>query len=181
VRLPIVIEQATIADSAELTALSVTTFVDAFGPDNDPGDMALYLAAEMSHDKLAAELADTRNAFFIARLDGKAIGYTKLRDNGAPDELQPAECIEIERIYVLQAYHSHKVGAALMQWIHDYAIARHYDEIWLGVWEHNSKAITFYERWGFTLFGSHVFRLGTDDQTDVLMRKTIASPHPLAP
>jgi ribosomal protein S18 acetylase RimI-like enzyme len=178
VHLPLVIERATTAECAELTELSVTTFVDSFGADNDPSDMALYLATEMNKEKLATELADTGNSFFIARLNGEAVGYIKLRGD-TPEELQPARCVEIERIYVRKAYHDRKVGAALMQHAHDYAVAGNYEIIWLGVWEHNARAIAFYNRWGFTLFGSHIFRLGTDDQTDVLMKKTVTNtPNP---
>ncbi|RYY96378.1 MAG: GNAT family N-acetyltransferase, partial [Chitinophagaceae bacterium] len=42
--------------------------------------------------------------------------------------------------------------------------------LWLGVWEENGRAIGFYRKNGFAAFGSHVFRLGTDEQTDILMK-----------
>lgn len=45
--------------------------------------------------------------------------------------------------------------------------------IWLGVWERNPEATAFYERCGFIRFGEHVFQLGGDAQTDVLMRKDL--------
>ncbi|HCX09280.1 MAG TPA: GNAT family N-acetyltransferase, partial [Hyphomonas sp.] len=46
--------------------------------------------------------------------------------------------------------------------------------VWLGVWEHNQKAIAFYAHQGFEPFGRHSFRLGDDVQIDVMMRKKIA-------
>ena len=45
--------------------------------------------------------------------------------------------------------------------------------VWLGVWEHNHKAIKFYQDKGFVRFGEHVFVLGEDRQTDFLMKKTL--------
>jgi ribosomal protein S18 acetylase RimI-like enzyme len=45
--------------------------------------------------------------------------------------------------------------------------------IWLGVWEHNRRAIDFYIKWGFKRFGEHIFMLGEDAQTDLLLRKTL--------
>ncbi len=45
--------------------------------------------------------------------------------------------------------------------------------VWLGVWEHNYKAIKFYQDKGFVCFGEHVFVLGEDRQTDFLMKKTL--------
>ena len=47
--------------------------------------------------------------------------------------------------------------------------------IWLGVWERNARAISFYERWVFEKVGDHVFRLGSDDQTDLIMARPVHS------
>jgi ribosomal protein S18 acetylase RimI-like enzyme len=44
------------------------------------------------------------------------------------------------------------------------------DFIWLGVWEKNEKAIQFYLKNGFEVFDKHIFKLGVDLQTDLLMR-----------
>ncbi|NLA43929.1 GNAT family N-acetyltransferase, partial [Candidatus Saccharibacteria bacterium] len=43
-----------------------------------------------------------------------------------------------------------------------------------GVWEHNDKAIRFYEKLGFRPFGEHLFMLGSDPQTDLLMRLDVS-------
>jgi len=43
--------------------------------------------------------------------------------------------------------------------------------VWLGVWEENPRAIRFYAKNGFVAFDKHIFRLGDDEQTDILMKK----------
>jgi ribosomal protein S18 acetylase RimI-like enzyme len=96
-----------------------------------------------------------------------------MRTTYTPEELKDRRPIEIERIYVLQQYHDKKAGAALMAHCMEYATNNGYNTIWLGVWEHNHRAISFYKRWGFELFGSHPFILGDDHQTDVLMKKEL--------
>ena len=48
------------------------------------------------------------------------------------------------------------------------------ETLWLGVWEHNARAIRFYEKCGFRDAGSHPFLLGNDLQTDRIM--TIVMP-----
>ena len=45
--------------------------------------------------------------------------------------------------------------------------------VWLGVWEHNKKAIGFYQKHGFVAFDQHIFKLGNDEQTDILMKIAI--------
>jgi ribosomal protein S18 acetylase RimI-like enzyme len=46
------------------------------------------------------------------------------------------------------------------------------DVIWLGVWEKNPKAISFYKKFGFVEVGDHVFPLGNDPQRDIVMKRT---------
>jgi len=55
----------------------------------------------------------------------------------------------------------------------DIALEKNYHTIWLGVWEHNQRAIDFYKRWGFKKFDEHDFILGNDVQKDWLMKKLI--------
>ena len=42
--------------------------------------------------------------------------------------------------------------------------------IWLGVWEKNLRALSFYRKNGFVAFDKHIFKLGNDIQTDILMK-----------
>ena len=169
----ITIRNAVLSDAANLTELGVTTFVAAFGAGNTKEDMDKYLADAMSLEKIQSELADPSNIFYLAFLDDKLVGYCKVRATETPPELAGTEPIEIERIYVLQEYHGSKIGAALMDQCIAHARKHNHRAIWLGVWEHNTKAVNFYKRWGFEFFGSHGFLLGYDQQTDMLMKKIL--------
>ena len=39
--------------------------------------------------------------------------------------------------------------------------------------EHNEPAIRFYEKNGFVKYSNHIFKLGDDDQTDLLLKKIL--------
>ncbi len=56
----------------------------------------------------------------------------------------------------------------------DWAKKEGHESLWLGVWEHNLRARAFYERWGFRPVGTEIFRLGSDDQIDLLMEMRLA-------
>jgi ribosomal protein S18 acetylase RimI-like enzyme len=56
----------------------------------------------------------------------------------------------------------------MQQW--DRAKKTNADYIWLGVWEENTKAINFYTKNGFAGFDKHIFKLGDDEQTDIMMK-----------
>ena len=173
----LLIRQATIDDAAMLTELSVITFRDTFGPPvNKQEDMDRYIADEMNIEKLALELSDVNNLFFLGYYDNVPVSYVKMRATVTPPELEGYNPVEIERLYVLKQCHGKKVGAALMKFCLDYATNHNYDMVWLGVWEHNYKALKFYKDFGFELFGSHPFVLGDDVQTDVLMKRPLPGP-----
>ena len=44
------------------------------------------------------------------------------------------------------------------------------DFIWLGVWEENHRALRFYTKNGFVAFDSHIFLMGDEAQTDIMMK-----------
>ena len=53
------------------------------------------------------------------------------------------------------------------------ARAKDKEWIWLGVWEHNLRAIAFYQKMGFEIFDRHIFLLGQDVQYDWWMRRRL--------
>jgi ribosomal protein S18 acetylase RimI-like enzyme len=114
-----------------------------------------------------------RNIFLLA-YDGKEpVGYVRLRENNIPPSLGTDRAIEIARIYALQSSIGKGVGSALMQECIDIAREKQHHTLWLGVWEHNQRAIAFYTKWGFKKFSEHDFILGNDVQKDWLMKKNI--------
>jgi ribosomal protein S18 acetylase RimI-like enzyme len=77
------------------------------------------------------------------------------------------------RLYVSKDSLGSGVGAALMQACIDEAADKGFDTIWLGVWENNFRAQAFYRKWNFTEVGTHIFMLGDDRQTDLVMARSI--------
>jgi ribosomal protein S18 acetylase RimI-like enzyme len=167
------ITKAGIKDADLLGELSVTTFRDTFGPVNRREDMDAYITGEMNAAKLAAELNDANNTFYIAWMGAAAVAFAKMRPIFTPAALNAGSAIEIERLYVRHEHHGQKIGTILMQHCIAYATSQKHDLVWLGVWERNHRAIRFYTKCGFEVFGSHPFVLGSDVQTDVLMKKKI--------
>lgn len=157
-----------------LQSISVRTFEETFAEDNSAEDMAQYLQEKLSIEKLSQELANPQSEFYLAESQSDVIGYLKLNIGAAQTESQPGNSVEIERIYVAKEYLGMKVGRLLLAKALERAADTHADYIWLGVWEHNDRAISFYKKNGFEVFGQHQFALGTDIQTDLMMRKILS-------
>lgn len=158
------------SDIHELQNISRTTFRETFEAHNSAEDLNKYLHEQLSLDKLSGEIQNSDSAFYFAEINNQAVGYLKLNWGLAQTEQIDASAFEIERIYVLNSYLGKGLGAFLMDAALEIAYKMNPVFIWLGVWEKNERAIHFYEKYGFKVFGSHQFTLGEDIQTDLLMK-----------
>ena len=169
------IRQATVEDAKLLTDLAYTTFWDAFAhhPKNAPDDLNHYMRQAFNPEQIATELADDKNIFLIAEIDGEAAGYSKIILDTIEPGITAEKPVELSRLYAHQKHLGQGVGQRLMDACFDRAKAEGRDVMWLGVWEYNPRAQRFYEKNGFRVVGSHVFVLGKDEQTDLLMQRSI--------
>lgn len=170
----LIIRRGNADDAALLAEFGARTFSETFAPDNSPEDMTAYLVSAFSTAQQAAELTDPDCLFLIAEAGGIAVGYAMLRFGNVLDSVTGDKPIEIVRLYVSQESLSTGVGAALMQACIGEAKQRGYETLWLGVWEHNQRARAFYRRWNFQEVGTHIFQLGNDPQTDILMERNLS-------
>ena len=171
----LIIRRAKMDDAGLLAELGARTFSETFAADNSPADMAAYLASSFSEAQQAAELADPHSTFHIAETNGVAVGYAMLRSGSVLDPVTDDEPIELVRLYVSQEHLGGGVGAALMRVCVNEASRRGHRTLWLGVWKHNHRAQAFYRKWNFHEVGTHIFQLGEDAQTDILMERSIST------
>jgi ribosomal protein S18 acetylase RimI-like enzyme len=167
------IRKAAAEDLLLLQDIGRRTFLHTFSSSNTEESMLKYLAEGFSAKRLHAELSNKNSQFYFAMLGEDVVGYLKLNIGTAQTELKEDAGLEIERIYVLEAYHGLKVGQALYDKAIEIARALHSAYVWLGVWEKNTRAIRFYEKNGFVAFDKHLFRLGDEEQTDIMMKKVL--------
>lgn len=169
---PITIRKATSADAESLAEIAFITFWDAFHdhPANAPEDMAAYMAEAFSIERTLAELGNEKNVFLIAEIGDEPAGYVKLTVGATEDGITADRPIELARLYSHQRFLGKGVGQALMDKCFEFARSNDHDVMWLGVWEFNPRAQRFYEKNGFRVVGKHIFQLGSDPQTDLLMQ-----------
>ena len=157
----------------ELQKISKETFLETFEAVNSAENMKQYLEESLSLKQLTLELKNENSIFYFTKHEGEIIGYMKLNFGDAQTELKQENALEIERIYVLKQFHGKNIGQLIFDKILEFAKQRHFDFIWLGVWEENPRAIRFYEKNEFVVFDKHIFKLGEDEQTDLMMKLMI--------
>lgn len=166
----IYIKKVTLNNIDQLQKIGRQTFFETFSAVNTEENMKKYLEEGFSIEKLTTELKDNNSEFYFATLDNNVIGYLKLNFGQSQTELQDDNALEIERIYVSKEFQGKKVGQLLYDKAIQIARQKKADYVWLGVWEENPRAINFYRKNGFVEFDKHVFKLGNDEQTDLMMK-----------
>jgi len=164
------IRKASLDDLLQLQKIGIKTFSETFSEGNTRENMMKYLEEGFSAAKLSSELKNSNSEFYFAISNNITIGYLKLNFGEAQTELKDDLSLEIERIYVLKEFQGNRIGKLLFEKAIQVAKQKNVKYLWLGVWEENTKAINFYKRNGFLEFDKHIFRFGSEDQTDILMK-----------
>lgn len=159
----------------QLQIISKLTFIETFAAVNTKENMEQYLGENLSIDQLTVELNNRFTEFYFAHLENKVIGYLKINFGQAQTAITDHTALEIERIYVLKEFYGEGAGQVLYDAALEIAKKRKAPYLWLGVWEENQRAIAFYKKNGLVAFGKHIFILGEDQQTDILMKLNLLS------
>ena len=168
-----ILRKCTMDDFDVLRELSIRTYYETFAHLNTPEDMQAYLDEAFEINKLQNELNDLNSDFFFLYFNDTLAGYLKLNEAPSQSDINDADSLEIERIYVSSQFQGEGLGRYLMKQAIAIATDRKKKYVWLGVWEKNEKAIRFYKKNGFYEIGTHTFVMGEDVQTDYVMRKDL--------
>lgn len=160
-------------DAALLRELAARTFYDAFIVNNTPENMEAYMSEAFTLRRVEAELADPFSTILVAEADGEPAGYAKLVEGEPPDCITTRPAIEIARFYLDRRFHGAGIAHQLMQACLDEVAEAGARTIYLGVWEHNPRAIAFYRKWRYEMCGSHPFPFGDEVQTDFWMQRPV--------
>jgi ribosomal protein S18 acetylase RimI-like enzyme len=170
---PYVLARPAPDDAPRLAELAATTFRETYLAGNEPAAVEAYVAGSLSSETYRQALTDERCELHWLLLDDEPVGYLRLNRGGAQTEPDLDDGLEVEQVYLLAAHQGHGLGRTLLGVAFDAARRHGLASVWLGVWEENSNAIAFYRGQGFEAFGVHTFRLGDEEQTDLLMRRPV--------
>ncbi|KRE68859.1 GNAT family N-acetyltransferase [Paenibacillus sp. Soil750] len=167
------IKKCTLKDLDLLQEISVETFTETFKNQNSPENMNAYLKKAFNLQQLEKELSNLSTEFFFIYANEEIAGYLKVNTHDAQTEIMGNDSLEIERIYIRKNHHKQGLGKYLVNIAIERAVELKKQKIWLGVWEENESAITFYKKMDFVQTGAHSFYMGDEEQIDIIMTKTL--------
>ncbi|EDP68645.1 transcriptional repressor of sporulation, septation and degradation [Carnobacterium sp. AT7] len=167
------LKECTLEDLKVLQNISIELFTDTFKDQNTEEDLENYLEKAYNSTQLKQELTNDNSTFFFLLDNEEIVGYLKLNIGDAQTEDIAENAVEIERIYILSNLKRKGYGTFLIENAEQFAKQKNKKVIWLGVWEKNFSALSFYKKNGFIQISSHSFFMGEDEQIDLIMTKII--------
>ncbi|MBD1397043.1 GNAT family N-acetyltransferase [Pontibacter sp. JH31] len=115
---------------------------------------AWYKAHYFTEEALSAELTDPNTAFFLIYQQDEPVGFLKLNKDKALEGYTDAECLELERLYLLERASGIGIGKWAIDFTMQYALEQGKSIVWLKAMD-SSRSVEFYEHNGFTKCGTH--------------------------
>ncbi len=170
----VLLRRATAGDEPRLARLGPAPIREAFGGEFPAAEVDARMAMIYSRSQLRADLADPRQAWFLALASGRAVGFLALREGRAPGCVAGPRPVEIARVYVRAAWHGRGPAFALMDAGLVEAEARGAGVLWLQAWERNPKALAFYRAHGFRRVGEVPVKFGGRFLPHLVLVKSLA-------
>jgi diamine N-acetyltransferase len=167
------IRRAAAADAQLVSVLGTVTFYEAYFEQDDPHNLAEYIRESFAAEKVRAEIEDENTLFFIIFLDGRAVGYAKMRTDSEHECVNNETAVELQRIYIVERVFGKGVGERLLNHCLETAKSKGFETLWLGVWEENRRAQRFYEKHGFRRVGTLTFPYGEEVGTNFVLEKVL--------
>jgi len=167
------LKTATAADLTALATMAGKLFREAFTGQMPEEDLLEYVSHAFKPEIFLEEWKKETITFIIAMYGEEWAGYAKLNTSNRIERADVHHYIELERLYLFKEFHGLKLGAALMDYCLQFATAKNFRELWLNVWERNTKAIAFYLSYDFEMVDRSIMMRGNDAQVALWMKKQL--------
>ena len=165
------ISDASVEDAEELSALAIRTYVDTWGTEFEPDDLAWHLERTISPERWREYLG--RDCVLWARVDGRPVGFVQFGPADTPGEML------LDRLYVDGTFQGQGIGSELLRRALADPQMDAAEAVRIDVWQDNLGALRLYEKFGFRHEGGRepfVLQSGEVDGYDLILIRRRARP-----
>jgi diamine N-acetyltransferase len=153
------IVKATPNDDKTIVEIGKVSVEEAHRGSCSAKDLNEFLEKNYNKETIRQELSDESNIYHIIYFNGQPAGFSKIILNYEHPNIQQKNVTKLDRIYLLSNFFNLKLGFELLKFNIDLAKSNNQSGIWLFTWVENKRAIDFYIKAGFTIIGSHNFKV----------------------
>ena len=167
--------RADASHAAVIAGIGHTAFSEAFGYlFKSKQELDEYLAYTYAVKKISNSIRKDHNTFFLALVNGKPVGFVKLKKYSLNSLIDSVSQMELQKIYVLKEYHGVGAGEGLMKAAIGFARKLDLEYLWLDTYVGNARGINFYEKHGFDVCGRHYFTIGSQTFEYYVMTRVLS-------
>ncbi|MBX7043879.1 MAG: GNAT family N-acetyltransferase [Ignavibacteria bacterium] len=147
------------SDAKLLAEIGRQSFIESHGNSASASDINRYVNDTYSEEAIRAELYVKKNLCHILYHGEHCAGYSKIILNASHQNIDKPDVTKLDRLYLLKEFHGRGLGYELLNFNIELSVKNDQSGMWLFVWKENHRAVSFYERTGFRIIGSHDFRI----------------------
>lgn len=112
-----------------------------------------YMERNFSFSAIEKELAEEHSYFYLLYANNEPAGFLKINDAKPLAPHSREDCLELERIYLLEKVSGKGIGKKAIDFVRQVAIKKRRKLMWLKAMD-SSLAVVFYQKMGFKLTDS---------------------------
>ena len=151
--------KATEKDYTSIATIGKISVAEAHRDSCSAEDMDEFVEKNYNNDAVKEELKDSKNIYHIVDYNGNVAGFSKIILNAEHPNINQKNITKLDRIYLLKEFYNLKLGLELLNFNIELCKNHNQSGIWLFTWIGNKRAINFYLKTGFTIIGSHKFKV----------------------
>jgi ribosomal protein S18 acetylase RimI-like enzyme len=151
--------KATLEDFKQIANIGRVGVEEAHRESCSVDNMNEFLKETYSDSEIKKELSEVNNIYHVINFKESVVGFSKIIFNAIHSNIEQRNVSKLDRIYLLKEFHDLKLGFELLRFNIDLAKKNSQSGIWLFTWVGNKRAVDFYLKTGFSIIGSHKFKV----------------------
>lgn len=170
---PLIYRKAIAADIFKLSILFKQVYIQTYGTEGVSDEFANFITGQFSPERLKTTIEQYPSQMIVAEYKGNLVGVAEIEMN----KQNPVNHIiapELNKLYILEWFCGKGIGRQLLAEAEKEVKANGFNELWLWVLISNTRAITFYEKHGFTWIGNAFFQMEENNYENKVMLKKLS-------
>jgi ribosomal protein S18 acetylase RimI-like enzyme len=151
--------KASLQHAEVLHEVGMETFYASHKESAPAYEIATYMEKVYSLEAIRKELTNPANIYHILQHEHTVAGFSKIELSMEHPAIALERVSKMDQIYLLDSFQGLQLGAKLMEFNIEYSKSHGENGMWLVVWVKNTKAIAFYEKFGFRIAATAQFQL----------------------
>jgi diamine N-acetyltransferase len=164
--------EALITDSKKLSVLFSQVYIEAYGIEGVSDEFANFITTEFSVESIENTIRQNPDSIMVAEYKSNLIGVAKIKfSQKCP--LNNFVATELNKLYILNRFCGIGIGSKLLAFTEEILRLLGEKDIWLWVWDENTRAINFYKKQNFVWLGDVTFPMEDNSYIHKVMFKKI--------